>query len=136
MFSFALKNSSLYDVLHNNEKVVFTSEVICDSDIFEHDKKKYIRVRVGDVTLQFLNSLNCSCSNFFSKFIPIINNRSLVVKLPYRYKRYQISYSGLASSDDFFTDNKIRATIEVAGVVIQPYSAFCSFKLTALEQVN
>ena len=131
MFSFRSKQPGLHLVSYKNSPIVFSSSALCSSDIFTIKNKYYIRLQFNDpATIQFLASLDFSCESQFPDFKSSLTNHSILVKLPFRYKRFQIHYSGTASSENLSLNSLVSVTVSVCGIVD---SSFCSFKLTSLS---
>ena len=136
MFGRQKQTSTFYKITKNNDTICFTSELQCVSDVLVLDKKRYIRLKIEGGLLEFLRTLDNYCNNNFEKFSSSISNDTILVKLPFRYNKYEIDYIGQASSDDFRDGALIKSTIEVTGVVMNKYSSMCTFKLTKLGVVQ
>ena len=136
MFARQRQSNTFYKIKKHNEDICFTSELQCVSDVLVLGKKRYIRLKIEGGLLEFLKSLDSYCINTFEKFSSSISNDTILVKLPFRYNKYEIDYVGQASSDDFRDGELIKSTIEVTGVVMNKYSSMCTFKLTRLDVVD
>ena len=133
MFEKKRHTSTFYKITKNNEPICFSAELKCVSDVNVLGNKRYIRIEVTGVLLEFLKSVDNYCFNNFEKYTSTISNNSILVKLPFRYKKYEINYINQASSDDLYEGSHIKATIEVTGVYLSKYTSMCTFKMLTLE---
>ena len=113
----------------------FTTNVVCITDILDINGKKYIRLQLEGGASEMLHNLDTYCSNMFSTYTNTIINESILVKIPYRYKRYEIRYITPASSDDLVEGARIKANLTVAGLYFTGTNCTCSYKLNEISQI-
>ena len=104
-------------VFYNRSLFEFDTKVECRSNIIEINNRKYINVKVLE-NLEILKQLDRYCQSNIKNYLQYCNNENIIfVKLPFRYKRFDISFNNLLTSDLFNINESFNCTIKFGGFV-------------------
>ena len=134
MFSLGKCRYGCQNVFYKNKPLVLDFvNCKCTSDINIVTNKHYIRLELSDSLLQFVQELDSFCKREIFGYRSMIDQGSILVKLPYRYKRYEIDFNNLSGSDVLVKDSVVSGTLEGVGVFQHESAYLFSFKLSALS---
>jgi hypothetical protein len=108
---------------------IFLFNVKIASDKYIHNGKHYVLVDCTSF-IDTLTKINEFARTKFSNFSSCFDshNNTIVVKLPFRYNRYQINWKGLSTSGDILDQAYCNIDIQLVGITTSLSKCFCSFK--------
>lgn len=93
-----------------------TVVTVC-SDIFHIEKRRYVLVSPHDTNT--LNSIESELAKKLSADVRLFDdNNAVLLKLPYRYNKYEIQWKGLANSLSFTKGNTLHIGISLVGLLV------------------
>ena len=105
------------NIFYNNSEFEFKTRVKSVTDIITKDNRKYINVSVLDdlTLLKELDMFFISKINNYESFI--FDNNKMFIKLPFRYKRYNIKFNNINTCEVFEKDIEFKCKIKFGGFV-------------------
>ena len=104
------------------------------SDVLILDNRRYIKMHVTDSLLEFIQDLESKCADHNTAYASSLHDNTILVKLPFRYNRYMISYTDATSQLLAHGKTAACVTVELCGLVtLQSGRITCSYKMIALR---
>lgn len=118
-------------VLLNNSPVTITIHGKC-TNIFQAAKKYYMNIEIleGIENLQEIDSL---CERKIENYTSFIKNNILLVKLPFRYGKFEIDFKNVDSVDKLDTGSIFETVIECSGTFTDNCGTALCFKMKTLS---
>jgi hypothetical protein len=124
---FTVKKNLIYK---SGKQFSTLAQCVCTSDVIIHDKKHYINVKIEPNS--DLKELDLFCQTTFKNFSSFLKNDIIFVKLPFRYKRYDIKFNNLTACGCFQKDETFKCELLCCGFInINDYKSLC-FKVTTV----
>ena len=125
-----------FKVSLNGRPIHLDVDLQCTTEVFELSKKKYFRAHVHGTFVDLLRSIDGACG-FIQNYKSCMNDdNTILIKVPYRYKRFEVDFHNGTHSGFLAPHCTIHATLEGSGVFSMDNFAAFSFKLKEVHSAN
>lgn len=116
----------------NSPLILDVVDTFCLTDIFQLEGKHYFRLKPHGSLVDYITRIDDFCDSQCQNYSRIISSDGILVKIPYRYKKYEVLYEDGANSGNIKSGNIINCSLAVLGVFSTQNITTCAFKLTSI----
>lgn len=98
----------------NNKHITVSIDGVC-TKFFQSSKKYYMNVKVTE-GINNLNILDDMASKSIDNYNSFIRNGIILVKLPFRYGKFEINFKQVNSIDKLDEGSSFTATLQCSGI--------------------
>jgi hypothetical protein len=110
----------------------FESNVECLSNIIQKDNKHYLSIKLLD-NPNILQDFDLFCAQNFQNYVYTVKNNCMFTKLPFRYKRFNIHFENLKTSECFQTGKKFKCRLQFGGFIEKENVVNSCFKIIQIS---
>ena len=115
----------------NNNPIRITISGKC-TNIFQVSTKHYMNIEILE-GLDRLQEIDDLCKNKVENYISFIKNNIILVKLPFRYGKFEIEFKHVNSIDKLEDNSCFEAVIVCSGTFTDKYGTTLCFNMKVLS---
>jgi len=135
MFNLSAPYNGFRKLTHNNSPLVLDIvDTCCLTGIFQIAGKHYFRLKPHGSFADYVTTIDNFCESRCQNYTRALSSDDgVLIKIPYRYKKYEVSYEDGANSGNIKQGNIINCSITVIGIFSTQNITTCAFKLTSIR---